>query len=483
MTNTPNAMPMQILETFRELIGDDAVVSEPQDMERYVVDWRGRTRGHAMAVLKPANTAEVSAVVTACVEAGIAIVPQGGNTGQCAAAVPAADAVQVVLSLERLNRIRAVDAQNNTLTADAGCVLAAIQEAAANVERLFPLSLGAQGSCQIGGNLSTNAGGTGVLRYGNAREMVLGLEVVLPDGRVWDGLRALRKDNTGYDLKQLFLGAEGTLGIITAAVLKLFPRPQSSATALIAIPSPRAAVQLLNRFRERCGDRLTGFEIISRNCFDILFKHVTRFADPLPTRYDWYVLAELNDALKTLDLREVMATTLADAIESGLALDATIASSQAQANALWAMREEIPEANRRESPWVRHDVSVPVSRIPELIEQGEALLRENFPDVRIVAFGHIGDGNIHFNASASDVTAADAFQAKQHEVYAIVHRLVMDLGGSFSAEHGIGWVKVDEMALYKSDVELDLMHRVKAAFDPRGLFNPGKVLPPRTPSA
>ena len=470
---------LSVLEKLREHLTPQAVITAMPDMERYVVDWRGRTRGSALAVVKPASTHEVAAVVKACTEAGIAIVPQGGNTGQCAGAVPAAEAAQVVVSLERLNRIRALDAQNNTLTAEAGCVLATIQEEAAKVDRLFPLTLGAQGSCQIGGNLSTNAGGTGVLRYGNAREMVLGLEVVLPDGSVWDGLRGLRKDNTGYDLKQLFLGAEGTLGIITAAVLKLYPRPRASATALAAVPDPRAAVALLNRFREACGDRLTGFEIISRNCLDILFKHVARFADPLPARYGWYVLAELNDSLQTLDLRAVMEATLADAIGEHLALDAVVASSEAQAHTLWAMREEIPEANRREAPWIRHDVSVPVSRIPELLEKGEALLRATFPQVRVVAFGHIGDGNIHFNASSEDPAVAESFQQHQAEVYAIVHRLVMDLGGSFSAEHGIGWVKVPEMALYKSRVELDLMYRVKRALDPAGLLNPGKVLPPR----
>ena len=466
-----------LIDQFRELLGPAAVSTEVPDMEPYVVDWRGRTRGSALAVLKPAATEEVASIVRLCAQSGIAIVPQGGNTGQCAGAVPAANGVQVILSLSRLNRIRGLDVQNNTLTVEAGCVLATIQEAAASADRLFPLSLGAQGSCQIGGNLSTNAGGTGVLRYGNAREMVLGLEVVLPDGSIWDGLRGLRKDNTGYDLKQVFLGAEGTLGIITAAVLKLYPRPKSSATALIAVPHPRAAVQLLNRFRETCGDRLSGFEIISRNCLDILFKHIPRFSDPLSARYDWYVLAEMSDTLRTVDLRAIMESTLEQAVAGELALDAVVATSQAQANTLWAMREEIPEANRRETPWVRHDVSVPVSRIPELIENGSAALMSRFRGLRIVAFGHIGDGNIHFNASTADPAAGEAFLKQHEDVYSIVHQLVMDLGGSFSAEHGIGLVKVHEMARYKSRVELDLMRRIKGALDPLGLMNPGKVLP------
>ncbi len=467
-----------LIAELQSLLGSSAVITDPAGMEPHAVDWRGRERGVALAVVKPANTAEVAATVAACARVGVAIVPQGGNTGQCAAAVPSAAGDQVVLCLSRLNRIRDLDVRNNTLTVEAGCILATIQEAAACADRLFPLSLGAQGSCQIGGNLSTNAGGTAVLRYGNTREMVLGLEVVLADGAVWNGLRGLRKDNTGYDLKQLFLGAEGTLGIITAAVLKLYPRPKSSATALMAVPSPQAAVDLFNRFRESCGDRLTGFELISRNCLDILFKHIERFSDPLPTRYEWYVLGEINDTLPSMDLRGLMESTLEAAIESGLALDAVVANSQAQSDALWAMREEIPEANRRETPWVRHDVSVPVSRIPELIERGSAAMRARFPDLRIVAFGHIGDGNIHFNAAAADRAQAESIVAEHETIYSIVHSLVMDLGGSFSAEHGIGLVKVHEMAAYKAPVELDLMRRVKRALDPAGLMNPGKVLPP-----
>jgi FAD/FMN-containing dehydrogenase len=477
-TSNPTPAQRSLVERLGERLGAQAVLTDPADMAAHVVDWRGRERGAALAVVKPANTEEVAFAVAACARAGVAIVPQGGNTGQCAAAVPSAAGDQVVLSLSRMNRIRDIDVQNNTMTVEAGCVLAAIQEAAGAADRLFPLSLGAQGSCQIGGNLSTNAGGTAVLRYGNTREMVMGLEVVLADGSVWNGLRALRKDNTGYDLKQLFLGAEGTLGVVTAAVLKLHPRPRSSATALIAVPDPRAAVALLNRFRERCGDRLTGCELISRNCFDILFKQLPKFSDPLPRRYDWYVLSEINDTLTAIDLRAVMEETLAAAVEDGIALDAVVASSQAQADTLWAMREEIPEANRRETPWVRHDVSVPVTRIPELIERGSAAMRARIPDLRIVAFGHIGDGNIHFNAAAADPAHAEDVVAQHAAIYSIVHGLVMTLGGSFSAEHGIGLVKVHEMALYKSPVELDLMRRIKAALDPAGIMNPGKVLPP-----
>jgi FAD/FMN-containing dehydrogenase len=466
-----------LLAELNAALGASGVLTAAADMAPYAADWRGRVRHTPLAVLRPATTAEVATAVRLCAAARVAIVPQGGNTGQCAGAVPGSDGDQVVLSLARLNRIRALDPQNNTVTVEAGCVLAHVQEAAAAADRLFPLSLGAEGSCQIGGNLSTNAGGTAVLRYGNARDMVLGLEVVLADGAVWDGLRGLRKDNTGYDLKQLFLGAEGTLGIVTAAVLKLYPAPKAAATALFAVRDPAAAVTLLERFRARCGDRLTGFELMSRLCLDILFKQIPRFADPFTRPYGWYVLGELRDTDAAADLRAMAETTLAEGLDAGLVLDAIVAQSQAQAAELWRMREEIPEANRREAPWVRHDVAVPVSRIPELIARGCEILQQRFPGARVVAFGHVGDGNIHFNATAAAGADAEAFVARQEEIYRLVHDLVMALGGSFSAEHGIGLVKVGELAHYKSDVELALMQRVKRALDPAGILNPGKVLP------
>jgi FAD/FMN-containing dehydrogenase len=480
MSTSTSSSPQteSIVSRLREILGPLGLTTEPEQFERHIVDWRGRTRGSTFAVLRPATTEEVAATVKLCAQTEIGIVPQGGNTGQCAGAIPSADGRQVVLSLSRMNRIRALDVQNNTLTAEAGCVLAAIQEAASSVDRLFPLSLGAEGSCQIGGNLATNAGGTAVLRYGNAREMVLGLEVVLPDGEIWNGLRGLRKDNTGYDLKQLFVGAEGTLGIITAAVLKLYPRPKASATALAAVASPRAAVELLNAFRASCGDRVTGFEIISRLCIDLLLKNIPKYSDPLPVRYDWYLLCELNDTLAATNLDAVMEATLSAAVDNALVLDAVVASSQTQAAQLWSMREEIPEGNRKEGPWVRHDVSVPVSRIPELIERGSRALEARFPGVRIVAFGHIGDGNIHFNATAPKGAPAEDFIARQEEVYSIVHALVMELGGSFSAEHGIGLLKVKEVERHKSAIELAMMYKLKRAFDPQGIMNPGKVLPP-----
>jgi FAD/FMN-containing dehydrogenase len=467
-----------LLERLRTALGPEAVLTEPADVEPYAADWRGRVRGVPLAVLRPASTADVAAAVRICAQTRTPIVPQGGNTGQCAGAVPSADGSEVVLSLARLNRIRALDVDNNTITVEAGCVLAQVQQSAAQADRLFPLSLGAEGSCQIGGNLSTNAGGTAVVRYGNARDMVLGLEVVLADGSVWNGLRGLRKDNTGYDLKQLFLGAEGTLGIVTAAVLKLYPAPRAAATAFVAVRDPHAAVALFNHFRARCGDRLTGFELISRLCLDILFKHIPRFADPLPQRHAWYVLCELTDTRDAEALHALAEVTLEEGLHDGLLLDVVLAQSQTQAQQLWRMREEIPEANRREAPWIRHDVSVPVSRIAEFIAQAGAALHARYPGVRVVAFGHIGDGNIHFNATAAAGAVAEEFIARQEEVYALVHGLVMTLGGSFSAEHGIGLVKVHELARYKSPVELSLMQRIKHALDPDGILNPGKVLPP-----
>jgi FAD/FMN-containing dehydrogenase len=471
-------MGKELIESLRRLLGPLGVLTDPADFEAYAVDWRKRTRGMPLAVLRPATTEEVAAAVKLCAQHQAGLVPQGGNTGQCAGAIPSADGRQLVLSLGRMNRVRAVDVQNNTLTVEAGCVLAAIQEAAAQIDRLFPLSLGAEGSCQIGGNLATNAGGTAVLRYGNAREMVLGLEVVLPNGDIWNGLRGLRKDNTGYDLKQLFLGSEGTLGVITAAVLKLYPRPKAAATGLAAIASPSAAVELLNDFRAQVGDRVTGFEIISRRCIDLLLKNIPKYSDPFAQRYDWYLLCELNDTLSTAELGGVMESTLATAMEKQLVLDAVVAANRTQADTLWRMREEIPEGNRLEGPWVRHDVSVPVSRIPELIEQGTRALQARFPGIRVVAFGHIGDGNIHFNAMAPEAIAHEDFVARQTEVYDIVHTLVMTLGGSFSAEHGIGGLKVEEMRRHKSGIELELMRKLKSAFDPLGIMNPGKMLPP-----
>jgi len=406
----------------------------------------------------------------------VAMVPQGGNTGLCGGATPLADGAAVVISLARMNRVRAVDPDNDTLTVEAGCTLAAVQEAAQAAGRLFPLSLASEGSCRIGGNLSTNAGGVQVLRYGNTRDLVLGLEVVLPDGRVWDGLRGLRKDNTGYDLKQLFIGAEGTLGIVTAAVLKLFPAIRSRATAWVAVPDPRAAVRLLGMLRAACGDRVSAFEIVGRTALGLVLRHIPGARDPLAGAPAWTVLVELSDPAVDAPLDDQLQAVLGEAFAQGLAGDVAVAASGAQAQALWALREDISEAQRIEGVSIKHDVSVPVSRIPDFLERASEALAARWPDVRVVAFGHIGDGNLHYNLSKSVADDNAAFVARTPEVNRIVHDLVCELGGSISAEHGLGQLKREEVLRYKPALEMELMRRVKQAFDPAGLMNPGKVL-------
>jgi FAD/FMN-containing dehydrogenase len=376
-----------------------------------------------------------------------------------------------------MNRVRAIDPDDNTMTVEAGCVLQALQELAAKHDRLFPLSLGAQGSCEIGGNLSTNAGGTGVLRYGNTRDLVLGLEVVLPDGRVWDGLRSLRKDNTGYDLKQLFVGAEGTLGIITAAVLKLFPLPRSYATAFIAVEDPQAAVALLSFLRGRCGERITGFELMSRVCMDIVLGQIRGSRDPLPARYAWYVLVELSDSTEGRVLDELLEASLGEAAEAGALLDAALAASRQQRLDFWKLREDMAEAQKLEGEPIKHDISVPVSRVPDFIARASAALEKRYPGIRIIAFGHVGDGNVHYNCTVGVGEESRRFLFAEHEpVNHIVYEVVRELNGSISAEHGLGQLKRDEIRRYKGALELDLMRAIKQTLDPHGLMNPGKVL-------
>jgi FAD/FMN-containing dehydrogenase len=423
--------------------------------------------------VRPASADEVAQVVGLCAHEGVAVVPQGGNTGLCGGSVPTGTRREIVLSLARLNRIREVDALNNAITAEAGCVLASIQAAAQAAGRLFPLSLGAEGSCQIGGNLSTNAGGVNVLRYGNAREQVLGLEVVLPDGRIWNGLRGLRKDNTGYDLKQLFVGAEGTLGVITAAVLKLHPQPGATATAWIAVEAPQRAVELLAALRARLGDRLTAFELVSRVCLDAVLERVSGTRDPLGTAHPWYVLAEVSDAGEPAALGASVERALTDCAESGEIRDATIAASEAQSAALWRLRETIPEAQFRN---VKHDVSVPVSKVPALIDQASRAIERAFPGAVVYAFGHIGDGNIHYNVGAAGPAANEALMRGRAAVNAVVYGVVASLGGSISAEHGLGQLKREEIRNHKDPIELELMRVLKKALDPAGIMNPGKVI-------
>jgi FAD/FMN-containing dehydrogenase len=468
--------PPGLIEGLRAIVGERNVITDDHGREPFENDWRGQFHGRAAAVVKPASTDEVSRVVQLLAREKIGIVPQGGNTSLCGGSVPDSSGRQVIVNLSRMNRIRNVDAANNTMTVEAGCVLANLQQAADQADRLFPLSLGAEGSCEIGGNLSTNAGGTGVLRYGNTRELVFGLEVVLPDGRVWDGLRSLRKDNTGYDLKHLFVGAEGTLGIITAAVLKLYPKPRSQATAMVALESPAMALQLLAKLRERVGERITGFELISRICIDLVLKHIPATRDPLAAPSPWYVLVELSDSTEGRALDTLLEEGLGGAAEAGLLTDAVIAASDTQRKELWALRENVSEAQKLDGVSIKHDVSVPVSRVPEFIERASAALLAKFPGIRIVAFGHMGDGNVHYNCGKDGTDEASRFYGESPEVNHAVYEVVASLDGSISAEHGLGVLKVDEIKRYKSGLELDLMRAIKRTLDPDAIMNPGKVL-------
>jgi D-lactate dehydrogenase (cytochrome) len=469
---------MSVLDRIREVVGPKGFIDEPEALQPYLVEWRGLYRGAAKAAVRPASTEEVAAVVRLCAEARLPIVPQGGNTGLVGGGVPSEDGDSIVLSLARMDRIRAVDPLNHTITAEAGCVLADLQKAAEEHDRLFPLSLGAEGSCRIGGNLSTNAGGVGVLRYGNARDLALGLEVVLPDGRVWDGLRALRKDNTGYDLKHLFIGAEGTLGVITAATLKLFPRPRQVETAFIALRRVEDVMAVFARARAASSDLLTAFELIPRFGLEISIRHVAGVADPLAAPYPWYALLEVSSSQTETSLREALEAFLADAIESGLVADGVIASSGAQAQELWRIREAVVMAQGHEGGSIKHDVAVPVSRVADFIIEASEAVARRLPGIRPVAFGHVGDGNIHFNLSQPVGMDTRAYLALWEEMNRIVHDAVAARGGSISAEHGIGRLKREELRHYKSPLELELMARVKQALDPGNLMNPGKILPP-----
>ena len=463
---------------LRDVVGDAGLVTDPAGMAGYLTDWRNAYSGTAAAVVRPGSTEEVAAAVRACRDAGLAVVPQGGNTGLCGGSMPDSSGGQVVLSLDRMRRIRDLDPVNQTITVEAGVVLRTVQEAAAAEGRLFPLSLGSEGSCTIGGNLATNAGGTAVLRYGTMRDLTLGLEVVLPDGTVWNGLRGLRKDNTGYDLKHLFIGAEGTLGIITAAVLKLFPAVRSRSTAWVALPTPQAAVDLFGIVRALCGDRLTGFEIMSRRAVGFVLRHRAGARDLFDAVHPWYVLVELGDTLPDAGLAGLLEAALGEAFDRDVAADAVVASGPAQAAGLWALREGISEAQNFEGPSLKHDVTVPVSSIPAFVAATDRALEEAVPGIRLVTYGHIGDGNLHYNLSRPERGDDDAFLARADELARIVYDSIRAFDGSISAEHGLGQSKRAVIADYKDAAELDLMRGVKRLLDPAGLMNPGKVLPP-----
>ncbi|MGZ5180783.1 MAG: FAD-binding oxidoreductase [Ramlibacter sp.] len=465
-----------ILDQLRRATGAAHVLTDG-DLSAWEQDWRKRVRGKALAVVRPGSTAEVAAVVRACAAAGVPIVPQGGNTGLVVGGVPDASGTQVVLSLRRMAAIRGIDRENLTMTVDAGCVLQAVQEAAAREQLLFPLSLAAEGSCTIGGNLATNAGGTQVLRYGNARELCLGLEVVTAQGEVWDGLTGLRKDNTGYDLRQLFIGSEGTLGVITAATLKLYPMPAATLTAWAAVPDMAAAVRLLQLAQARLGSGLTGFEVMGQFALSLVGRHMPQLRVPFLHDSPYGVLLENSDHESEAHARGQFEALLEAALEAGCATDAVVAENLAQAHQLWHVRESIPLAQAQEGLNVKHDISVPISRIPAFCAETDALLDREIPGVRLVNFGHLGDGNLHYNVQAPEGGDPSAFLREHEErVNTMVYDQVHKFGGSISAEHGIGELKAAKLPHYKSEVALSLMRSVKHALDPQGILNPGRVL-------
>ncbi|MGY8664321.1 FAD-binding oxidoreductase [Bradyrhizobium sp. UFLA05-109] len=469
-----------ILDALRDIVGDKGLILDEQDKQPFVTEWRGVLAGQAAAVVRPANTGEVSRVVKLCYDNGIAIVPQGGNTGLMGGATPWPSHRGIVLSLGRMNHVLNVDPVGYSMTVEAGCILQTLQETAASHDRFFPLSLGAQGSCMIGGNLSTNAGGVQVLRYGNARNLVLGLEVVLPNGEVWDGLRALKKDNTGYDLKHLFIGAEGTLGIITKAVLKLWPAPKDVSTAWLAIRDPRAAVELLSEAHAASEDNVGSCELMSRAGIEMVMRHIPGIQDPLKAETGWYLLLEWASSRPRVDgatgMSERMEQFLAEQFEAGRVLDAAIAQTEAQSRNMWRIRESVAEAARAEGPGLSYDVSVAISRIPEFIDQGLKAVLEILPTIRPYPLGHIGDGNLHFSFMGPIGMDRPTLTQYSAAITRSVNDLITSMGGSISAEHGIGIEKIDELAHYRSRTELDVMRTIKRALDPKTIMNPGKIL-------
>jgi D-lactate dehydrogenase (cytochrome) len=471
----------QALSGLERILGAQGILQgEAPDssahLENYLIDHRRLYRGRALAVALPRTVTEVTELLAFCNEHHIGVVPQGGNTSYCGGATPDESGTQIVVALSRLSRIRRIDPLNYSVVAEAGCVLADLQRTADEAQRLFPLSLGSEGTCQLGGNLATNAGGVHVLRYGMMRDLVLGLEVALADGRLLSSLGTLRKDNTGYDIKSLFLGAEGTLGIITAASLKLFPKLRAFATAFAAVPDPRAAVALLGRLRDASGDRVSSFELIPRIAVELTSRHIPGVRDPLDAPYPWYVLCELTSSRAADPLEDLLEQSLVGALEEKLVLDAAVARNARDREAFWKLRETIPEAQRRDGGSLKHDISVPVASIPDFIERGCRWIADNVPDGRLVSYGHVGDGNLHFNLNQAPGADRAAFLAREEPIKRALHDLVRDFGGSFSAEHGIGRLKVGELERYASPVELDLMRTIKRALDPNGILNPGKVL-------
>ncbi|MGY3135342.1 FAD/FMN-containing dehydrogenase [Bradyrhizobium sp. USDA 4501] len=465
-------LPPELLEKFRAIVGAKYAMTDAADIEPYVTEERDLFHGRSPLVLRPGSTAEVAAICKLATEHRIALVPQGGNTGLVGGQTPHNG--EVVVSLRRLDKIRDIDVESNTMTCEAGVVLQVAQQKAVEVDRLFPLSLGAEGSCTIGGNLSTNAGGTGALAYGVAREMALGVEVVLADGRVLNALSKLKKDNTGYDLRNLFIGAEGTLGIITAATLRLFPRPRAVETAYVGLASPAAALKLLSISRDQAAGALTSFELLADVAVDFSIRHGIDIRDPLESKHPWYVLMELSSSRD--DARDTLEAILAQGMEDGIVDDAVIAANLSQRQAFWKLRDEMSAAQKPEGGSIKHDISVPVAAVPAFIEEANAAVVKLIPGSRPVPFGHLGDGNIHYNVSQPVGANAADFLARWHDVNAVVFEIVLRMGGSISAEHGIGVLKRDELPDVKDKVAIELMRQVKAMLDPLGIMNPGKVL-------
>jgi D-lactate dehydrogenase (cytochrome) len=464
------------LRAFVDIVGEANALTSPEDIKPYLTENRGLYHGASPLVLKPGSTAEVSAILKLASDTGTAIVPVSGRTGLVGGQVPREESQDVLLSLERMNKIREVDPVADVIIADGGAILADVQKAAEAHDRLFPLSLGSEGSCRIGGNLATNAGGTAVLAYGNMRQLCLGLEVVLPTGEIWDGLRRLKKDNSGYDLRDLFIGAEGTLGVITGAVLKMVPRPRGKQVAYVGLASPEDALALFEKAAQRCGSALTGFELMPRIGIEFTTKHIPGVRDPLASVHPWYALVDISTSDSAETAEAMMQELLAEAFEAGLVSDAAIAASLAQQDAFWHLRESMSEAQRPEGGSIKHDVSVPVSRIPAFLAEADAAVHGLMPDARICAFGHLGDGNIHYNISQPVGADKAAFIARWREVNAVVHAVVHKHSGSISAEHGVGQLKRDELVASRPAIETELMRRIKQSFDPAGIMNPGKVI-------
>ncbi|QWD99338.1 FAD-binding oxidoreductase [Polynucleobacter sp. MG-5-Ahmo-C2] len=466
-----------LLDQFAAALGKQYVLTDQRDKAPYLTDWRKRYTGKALAVLLPKTTDEVSHIVKLCAASNVAIVPQGGHTGFCGGATPDSSGQQIILNLKRMNQIREIDVANQTITLEAGCILQTIQESAAAQDFLFPLSLGAEGSCMIGGNLATNAGGTNVLRYGNTRDLCLGLEVVTAQGEIWNGMKGLRKDNTGYDLRDLFIGSEGTLGIITAAVMKLYPLPISQWTTLVATKDIASTIALLNLFQKRATSLLTGFEMMTQESLALNEKHFPQMANPLPGHPPLTVLIELSDHESEEHVRKLLETVLEEAFSANLINDAIIASNLSQANAFWQMREHITLAQAEEGANLKHDITIPLSLLDTFIQETDALIRASYPGVRIINFGHLGDGNLHYNIAPPPGSDPNSFNlANEKAIHELVYAQVERCQGSISAEHGVGQLKLDGLRAHKGAVAHDLMKTLKRALDPQNILNPHKVV-------